>query len=432
MKKDKITNLLIFPCGSISSIEIFNSFKYEKNVCTYLANSSNLNNKLYYKKKIFNLPSIYNKEFIYRINCLIKKYKINFVYPSTDIVAYFLKKNQKNIFCEILTHDLKTLDICNDKFKTYNFLHLKKINFLPKKINEKRIKFPIFIKKKVSHSGIDAYKINNNNEYINFFLFNKKDEYLITEYLPGNEFTIDCFTRDRKLVFKMTRLRKKILGGISVNNEIIANNNYLINKINIIAKKINNFLIFKGAWFFQIKLDNFNKPKLLEIGIRPSGNSDFSRVLDVNLPLLTFYLFLKRKIIIKKIPNYIKSNIKIFKPHYDFKYPFSRIYIDFDDCIYFNKQLNEEVMEKLFRFKIKKKKIILITKHKNNIYKSLNKLNLINFFDKIVHIKKNDKKYKFIKKKSSIFIDDSFSERLEVSNKIHIPVFSPQSFAYLS
>ena len=432
MKKNKITNLLIFPCGSLSGIEIFNSFKYEKNVCTHLANSSNLNNKLYYKKKIYNLPSILNKKFIPNINNLIKKYKISFLYPSTDIVAHFLKKNQKNILCQILTHDLKTLDICNDKVKTYNFFNLKKINFIPKIINKKNIKFPIFIKKKVSHSGIDAYKINNNSEYINFFLFNNKDDYIVTEYLPGREFTIDCFSRDKKLLFKMVRLRKRILGGISVNNETIVNNNYLTSKINIIAKKINKLLTFKGAWFFQVKLNDCNEPKLMEIVARPSGNSDFSRVLNVNLPLLTLYLFLKKKIIINKISDCIKSNVKILKPYFDFKYSFSRIYIDFDDCIYLNKKLNEEVMENLFRFKIKKKKIILITKHRNNIYKSLDQLKLVNFFDKIVHIKKYEKKYKFIKKNTSIFVDDSFSERLEVSSRVGIPVFSPQSFTYLS
>jgi hypothetical protein len=432
VKKDKIKNLLIFPCGPISAIEIYNSFKYEKNINLFLANSTNTNNKLYYKKKIIKLPNIFSTNFTTSINRIIKKHKIEYLYPSTDIVAYFLKKNQKRIFCRILTHNLKTLNICNDKIKTHDFFISKKMNFLPKKIDNNVFKFPIFVKKKISHSSIDAHKINNKNEYDNFFLFNDKDEYLVTEYLPGNEFTIDCFSRDRKLLFKMIRLRRRILGGISINNDIIVNNNYLTRKINIIAKKINKSLIFKGAWFFQVKLDNFNNPKLLEIGARPSGNSDFSRVSHVNLPLLTFYLFLKKKIIIKKIQDCIGCNIKILKPYFDFKYSFSKIYIDFDDCIYCNKKLNEEVMEKLFRFKIKKKKIILITKHRNNIYKTLNQLQLINFFDKIVHIKQYQKKYKFIKKNKSIFVDDSFSERLEVSNKVGVPVFSPQSFTYLS
>ena len=287
------------------------------------------------------------------------------------------------------------------------------------------------MKKRISHSSINAYKINNSNEYKNFFLINKKDDYLITEYLPGSEFTIDCFSKSNRLIFKNIRLRKRIIGGISVNNEIVTDNN-LIKKINIIAFKINKLLIFKGSWFFQVKIDNSNQPKLLEIGARPPGNSDFTRVLNVNLPLLTFYLFLKKKIIINQIPGYILNNIKIFKSYFDFKYKFSEIYVDFDDCIHLNKKLNVEVLEKLFKFKIKKKKIILITKHRHNIYKSLNKLNLINFFDKILHIGKKEKKYKFIKKTSSIFVDDSFSERLEISNKVGIPVFSPESFTNLS
>jgi hypothetical protein len=432
VKKNNLTNLLIFPCGAISAIEIHNSFKDEKNINTFLANSTNLNNKLYYKKKIIKLPNIDSKIFLISINKIIKKYKINYLYPSTDIVAYFLKKNQKKLFCKILTHNLKTLSICNDKIKTYDFFTSKKMDFLPKKINKKVFKFPIFVKKKISHSSIDAHKINNRNEYDIFFLFKNEDEYLITEYLPGSEFTIDCFTRNRKLIFKMIRARKRTLGGISVENEIILDsNNYLSRNINIIAQKINNLLIFKGVWFFQIKIDKFNKPKLLEIGVRPSGNSDFSRILDINLPLLTFYIFTKKNISINKSPKYIKNNIKILRSYFNFSYKFSRIYVDYDDCISLRNRINEELMGKLFQFKIKNKKIILITKHKKNIYNSLNKLKLGNFFDEILSLKKKGKKYKFIEKTSSIFIDDSFSERLEVSNKLNIPVFSPQSFINL-
>jgi len=127
----------------------------------------------------------------------------------------------------------------------------------------------------------------------------------------------------------------------------------------------------------------------------------------------------------------LKIYSNFFSKYFNFSYNFSRIYIDYDDCIYFKKRVNDEVMEKLFKFKINKKKIILITKHKKNIYNSLNKLKLNNFFDEIINLKKNMKKYRFIKKTSSIFIDDSFSERLEVSNKLNIPVFSPQSFINL-
>jgi hypothetical protein len=51
VKKDNIKNLLIFPCGSTGAIEIYNSFKYEKKINLFLANSTNTNNKLYYKKE---------------------------------------------------------------------------------------------------------------------------------------------------------------------------------------------------------------------------------------------------------------------------------------------------------------------------------------------------------------------------------------------
>jgi hypothetical protein len=56
--------------------------------------------------------------------------------------------------------------------------------------------------------------------------------------------------------------------------------------------------------------------------------------------------------------------------------------------------------------------------------KKLKALGLKNIFSTIWHIKENDKKYKYIKYGDSIFIDDSFTERMEVLEKIKIPVFS--------
>ncbi len=46
-----------------------------------------------------------------------------------------------------------------------------------------------------------------------------------------------------------------------------------------------------------------------------------------------------------------------------------------------------------------------------------------NLFDKIIVIKENELKSNYIKNQNSIFIDDSFSERMDVANKCKIPTF---------
>ena len=52
------------------------------------------------------------------------------------------------------------------------------------------------------------------------------------------------------------------------------------------------------------------------------------------------------------------------------------------------------------------------------------KANVNNLFDEIITLSKEDEKYKYMKDDlSAIFIDDSFSERMAISNKLKLPVF---------
>ena len=71
------------------------------------------------------------------------------------------------------------------------------------------------------------------------------------------------------------------------------------------------------------------------------------------------------------------------------------------------------------------KEIILITKHIKDINETLKGLKIdINLFDEIIRLTKEDNKSEYMdNEKTSIFIDDSFSERLAISNELDIPVF---------
>jgi hypothetical protein len=54
----------------------------------------------------------------------------------------------------------------------------------------------------------------------------------------------------------------------------------------------------------------------------------------------------------------------------------------------------------------------------------LKKHRLDSLFDSVIHIAKNEEKADHIKEPSSIFIDDSFSERVRVKRRLGLPVFS--------
>ena len=94
----------------------------------------------------------------------------------------------------------------------------------------------------------------------NFYL-SKNSELLILEYLPGREYTIDCFTnRHGKLHFcNRARQRIRISNGISVSSKTVNNPKFIE-----LAEKINKVLSFQGVWFFQVKENTDGEFVLME------------------------------------------------------------------------------------------------------------------------------------------------------------------------
>ena len=110
---------------------------------------------------------------------------------------------------------------------------------------------------------------------------------------------------------------------------------------------------------------------------------------------------------------------------YNLHFEFTKVYVDYDDCLIINNKVNIKLVEFLYRCLNEGKEIFLITKHELDLKENLKKYRLYNLFDEILHINKIDDKYKYIKNSDCIFIDDSFAERKAVKEKLGIPVFSP-------
>jgi hypothetical protein len=93
--------------------------------------------------------------------------------------------------------------------------------------------------------------------------------------------------------------------------------------------------------------------------------------------------------------------------------------------------VNTKLISLIFKFINQGKKIYLITKHEYNITESLAKYRLSGLFDEIIHLEKQDQKWKFISHKDSIFIDDSFAERKQIKENLGLAVFSVDMISML-
>jgi len=414
--------ILVFPCGSEIGLEIFNSLNSIKNIELFGASSVDDNGKFVFQNYFGNIPMLHEKNFIDSIKNLVSKNKIDYIYPCMDIAILKLKQHEKEIGCKIISSPIETVIIASRKSLTYS--KLKNIIRTPKILSPEKPEFPMFSKPDVGSSSRNTLKVNDPLD----LQYSRKlyPENLLLEFLPGEEFTVDCFTdRNRKLLFIGPRKRKRISNGISVGTEEIVDI-----KITEIAHKINNSMIFSGSWFFQLKKDKNEEYCLLEIACRFGGSSVLNRIKGVNfshLSLLNEF-----------------QNVQILKNNYDVeigrsldikcksKLEYSKVYIDFDDTIIINNEVNLDAIRFLYDCFNRGVKIILITKHKYPIKETLKKFKIHeSLFHSIIQIQHSDSKFNYIESQESIFIDDSFKELMDVNKNLNIPVISVENIKHL-
>jgi hypothetical protein len=412
--------ILVFPCGSEIGLEIYQSLKYSSHVELFGASSVDDHGRFVYKNYIENVPFVDDPFFIVKIKELVNKYNIEAIYPTMDKVIWKLKINEHNIGCKIISSSATTTEICLSKQTTYN--QLKSVIKVPTIYNFNSVhNFPVFIKPIIGYGSRNTILAKNKNDLITFFNNRRIEEYLITEYLTGEEFTVDCFTdKEGTLRFIGPRIRNRISNGISVNTKPVCDIN---NEFKTMAELINERLDFRGAWFFQLKKDSGGELTLLEIASRLGGSSSLYRGKGINFALLSVFDAFNYNVEIIENDYQLELD-RSLNSRFKVNIEFDTVYVDYDDCLIINNEINIQLVSFLFKAINEKKKLVLISKHEGDLDKELSKYRLNTLFDKIIHIGKGSKKFEYIDDLSSIFIDDSFMERKEVKEKLNIPVFS--------
>jgi len=102
-------------------------------------------------------------------------------------------------------------------------------------------------------------------------------ELIVTEYLPGEEYTVDVI-RKGKLMTAIPRKRDLIRSGITFNGSV-ENNLEIINYSKKLAENLN----LKYCFGFQFKLDENNIPKILESNPRVQGTMVLSTIAGANI-----------------------------------------------------------------------------------------------------------------------------------------------------
>jgi carbamoyl-phosphate synthase large subunit len=261
------------------------------------------------------IPFADNPAFKDSVLSICRKKNIHIVLPLVTKELIPLSQSIKEFEsagAKLLVSPATSLEIANNKSRLYEFLQWRGIAVPEFRVAETLQQF----KKAVDELGYPAKKVcfkpsvSNGSrgfriisEEINELdlLFNYKPsatylslqdaerilasgtfpELLISEYLPGEEYSVDCLANHGKSILIVPRLRKRMINGITVEGEFIKEETIISYCTQLI-----NELQLHGNIGIQVKKSSSGQFLLLEINPRVQGTISAALGAGINLPEL--------------------------------------------------------------------------------------------------------------------------------------------------
>lgn len=416
--------VLIWPGGTEIGLEIRRALRDHKEVELIGGGSSADNHIDWAYERRVRISDVSSPQWTSDLDRVVKTHKIDYVFPAHDDVITALAKSYEVIDVTVVSPPPGTCKIVRSKRQTYaeldDVIPVPKVYAGPEQVEC----FPVFAKPDSSQGSRGAHLVRTMKE-LEVAIDSGSD--LVMEYLPGDEFTVDCFSdRDAGLTYASARWRRSVRSGISGVSEIVTNQQPFID----MAARISDRLSLRGPWFFQVREAASGELTLLEVGARVSGTMALHRVLGVNFPLLALYEAARLPIVITP-QNFAP---KIFRPlsnRYSVKLSYKTVYCDLDDMLISRGRVNPRVVAFLYEALNRGCRLELLTRHASDVPATLTRYRLQSIFDKVTIVPHDKEKADYMVDPNAIFLDDSFSERQSVHRSLGIPTFDSSSLELL-
>lgn len=415
--------ILVFPCGSEIGLEIHRSLRYSTHFELVGASSADDHGRFVYEHYVGGLPYHEHPEFAVALERVVREHRIDAIYPAMDAVADTLQAMSGRLGVVVIGSSSEVTAVCASKIATYSAL--EGVVPVPTRYHslEEVPAFPVFAKPDRGYGSrhtLLAHDVRAASAFLGKFA---PGSMLLLEYLPGEEWTIDCFSdRHGRLLYSAARSRSRISNGISVHTRPCTHQQGIFEQW---AGAIHEALGPRGAWFFQAKLDAHGQPKLLEVAARLGGSSGLARCRGINLALLSAFDAFGGDVSID--PNdYPIEMDRALDNRYKLDLHFQHVFVDLDDCLIVRGLVNRQLLVFLYKAISEGKRLTLITRHHRDPLLTLRDFRIGEVFDRVIHLREPcEKKSAHIDTEDAIFIDDSHAERQEVQRAHGIPVFAP-------
>jgi carbamoyl-phosphate synthase large subunit len=259
------------------------------------------------------IPGADNAEFVETLISLCKKHQINVLLPLVTKELLLFSKHIKSfeaIGTKVMVSDFENLKIANNKGKPeFEIVH----NWDEMVVALKKLGFPekTVCIKPCESNGLRGFRILDNNiDALDLLINHKPDSryiafealkeildgremppYLVCEYLPGDEYTVDVLTIADNKYQIIPRLRMKTTAGISTEG-MIEKNEAIIQYTQSIVSLLN----LKWLNGIQVKQGKDGQYKILEINPRVQGTTVACTGAGVNMTLNAVHLALGKEV----------------------------------------------------------------------------------------------------------------------------------------
>lgn len=246
--------------------------------------------------KGFVVPKANDINYLYEIKKIILNNKIDVILPTgnLEIDKFESLSNMTNVFMS----DSETIKLCNDKWKFYN--KVKDDFDIPHTWQYNDIGWKwCFARPRYELGGSrGTFYCKEIHQYM--FTHNSDVEYIYSDYLPGQEYTIDVLCDMENPLVSIVRKRIETKAGISSKAEIIRDE-HMENE----CKRMCRFLGLKGPVCIQMKDDENGVPHFVEVNPRFGGGTYFTTLAGVNFVEIIISILENKHIFINE-PKLIK------------------------------------------------------------------------------------------------------------------------------
>ncbi len=417
-----MTRVLVYPAGTEIGLEVQRGLAGRHDLVAVGASGSNSHAPSVFRRFV-EAPDVGEPGWLEALQRIVAAERIDLVYPTHDEAIYQLAQHGAALGVPVVGSPADTCRTCRFKSATYELLAGQLP--IPRRFASAQEvdAFPVFVKPDRGQGSRGALRVDTPAQLHALDL----EGQLLLQHLPGEEFTVDCFSdRDAGLLFARGRRRTRVNGGISVRTEDADRPEFAE-----YARRIDARMRLHGAWFFQLKAAADGTLHLLEVAPRVAGAMAYYRVQGINFPLLTVYEAQRRPFTVQPqlVPGLVLD--RALQNRYEHGIDYDRVYVDLDDTLVLRGEVNTRLVRFVFQCINRGVPVILLTRHAADPAETLRRHRLAGVFDEVVHLRAGEPKSSAIQGAASIFIDDSHRERAEVAARLGIRTFDPSSLELL-